>query len=51
MGVWLIPKAVASELIEYLGLEKVSYVESYPVQMPEPVVETATEEEVTESEE
>jgi FKBP-type peptidyl-prolyl cis-trans isomerase SlyD len=49
---WLMAKGrVASELIEHLGLEKVSYVESYPVQMPEPVVETATEEEVTESEE
>ncbi|KGK98862.1 peptidylprolyl isomerase [Methanococcoides methylutens] len=47
---WLMAKGrVANELVEYVGLDKVSYIESYPVETPAPAVEA--EEEITESEE
>lgn len=49
---WLMAKGrVASELVEYVGLEEVSYVEKYPLPTPEPAAEAEAEEEVTESEE
>ena len=49
---WLMSKGrVADELVKYVGLEKVSYVESYPVETPEAAVEAEAEEEITESEE
>ncbi|AKB84876.1 peptidylprolyl isomerase [Methanococcoides methylutens] len=48
---WLMAKGrVASELVEYVGLEEVSYVEKYPLPTPEPAAEEEAEE-VTESEE
>lgn len=49
---WLMAKGrVANELVEYVGLDKVSYIESYPVDIPAPAAEAEAEEEIAESEE
>jgi FKBP-type peptidyl-prolyl cis-trans isomerase SlyD len=49
---WLMSKGrVASELVEYVGLDEVSYVETYPIETPEAAAEAEAEEDVTESEE
>lgn len=49
---WLMAKGrVANELVEYVGLDEVSYVETYPIETPAPAAEAEVEEETTESEE